>query len=98
MRRRGFDLGSALAAIVIICIVYLLSMLVVAVPFPIFRYGLGAASRRLISVNPFEGISSGVSRFLWENRALDITVQAFVIVVAIICCLALLKPGEVEAS
>jgi len=43
-------------------------------------------------MEPFDDIAGKVSRFLWENRALDLTIQAFVIVVAVVCCLALLKP------
>ncbi|MEM4727561.1 MAG: hypothetical protein QXD04_04840, partial [Candidatus Bathyarchaeia archaeon] len=80
--------------VIVLCIIYLFSTLILAEPFPTLRYALGIVSRRLIPIQPFEGISQGVSRFLWENRALDVTMQAFVIVVAIICCLALLKPEE----
>lgn len=95
--RRNIEPGSAMAAVIILCIIYLLSTLILSEPFPTLRYAVGIASKPLIPAQPFEGISPGVSRFLWEYRALDVTVQAFVIVVAIICCLALLKPEEAES-
>lgn len=98
MRGKDLELGSALASVIILCIIFLFSALVLAEPFPTLRYAPGIFSRRLIPTQPFEGLSQGVSRFLWENRALDVTTQAFVIVVAIICCLALLKPEEAEGS
>ncbi len=97
MRGKGLEPGSALASVIILCIIFLFSALVLAEAFPTLRYAPGIPGR-LIPTQPFEGLSQGVSRFLWENRALDVTTQAFVIVVAIICCLALLKPEEAEGS
>lgn len=98
MRRKGLELGSVLASVIILCIFFLFSALVLAETFPTLRYAPSFSSRRLIPIQPFEGLSQGVSRFLWENRALDVTMQAFVIVVAIICCLSLLKPEEAGGS
>jgi hypothetical protein len=88
-------LGSAASAVILATLLLLL-WLTVMEPFPILRYAPREATRSLISSSPFEGIASGVSVFLWEKRALDITAQAFVIVAAIVCCLALLKPEEGE--
>ncbi len=62
--------------------------------FPAFEYRASDAS--LVPAEPFGDIAEHASRFLWEYRALDLTVQAFVITAAVICCLALLKPSEVE--
>lgn len=63
--------------------------------FQAFEYRASDAS--LVPVEPFGEIAEHSSRFLWENRALDLTTQAFVISAAVICCLALIKPSEVEA-
>jgi hypothetical protein len=63
------------------------------VDFPVFQYS-GTYERQLIPIDPFNEIASGASRFLWEFRALDIAGQSFVIVAAVICCMAMLKRGE----
>ena len=62
--------------------------------FPAFEYRSSDAS--LVPAEPFGDIAEHSSRFLWENRALDLTTQAFVITAAVICCLALIKTSEVE--
>lgn len=63
--------------------------------FPTFEYRTSDAS--LVPAEPFGDIAEHASRFLWEYRALDLTIQAFVITAAVICCLALLKSSEVES-
>jgi len=65
-----------------------------ALNFPAFEYRASDAS--LVPAEPFGDIAEHSSRFLWESRALDLTVQAFVITAAVICCLALIKTSEVE--
>ncbi len=62
--------------------------------FPSFEHR--DSTEGLIPVEPFGEIGENTSRFLWEIRALDLTMQAFVITAAVICCLALIKPEEVE--
>jgi hypothetical protein len=62
--------------------------------FPAFEHR--DSTEGLIPMEPFEEIAENTSRFLWESRALDLTMQAFVITTAVICCLALIKPEEVE--
>jgi multisubunit Na+/H+ antiporter MnhB subunit len=66
-----------------------------ALSFPAFEHRASDAS--LVPAEPYGEIAEHASRFLWESRALDLTVQAFVITAAVICCLALIKPEEVEA-
>jgi hypothetical protein len=66
-----------------------------ALSFPAFEHRASDAS--LVPAEPYGEIAEHSSRFLWENRALDLTTQAFVITAAVICCLALIKPAEVEA-
>ena len=81
------------AAFAIVISLMLFSWLTIEVDFPAFQYS-GAIRRQLVPAEPYNGIAALVSRFLWEHRALDLTGQAFVIVAAVICCLALLKPEE----
>lgn len=79
--------------LVIMATLFVFSWLTVEVDFPAFQYSAGY-SRRLIPVEPYDNIATMVSRFLWEYRALDLTGQAFVIVAAVVCCLAMLKTTE----
>ena len=79
--------------LVIMITLFVFSWLTVEVDFPAFQYSEGY-SRRLIPAEPYNNIATMVSRFLWEYRALDLTGQAFVIVAAVVCCLALLKTTE----
>ncbi len=85
--------GAYAAAFAIAVSLLLFSWLTIEVDFPAFQYS-GAIRRQLVPAEPYTGIAALVSRFLWEHRALDLTGQAFVIVAAVICCLALLKPEE----
>ncbi|MFQ6052846.1 MAG: hypothetical protein ACE5OO_01270 [Candidatus Bathyarchaeia archaeon] len=86
--------GSMVAFLVIVVALLLFSWLTVEVSFPSFEFASGLVRRQLIPVEPFNEIAGRVSRFLWEHRALDLIGQAFVIVAAVVCCLALLKPEE----
>jgi hypothetical protein len=79
--------------LVIMITLFVFAWLTVEVDFPAFQYSAGY-SRRLIPAEPYDNIATMVSRFLWEYRALDLTGQAFVIVAAVVCCLALLKTTE----
>jgi len=88
--------GSYAALLVIVVMLLLFSWFTVEVSFPTFEFASELLRRQLIPTEPFNDIAVRVSRFLWENRALDLTGQAFVIVAAIICCMALLKPEEAE--
>lgn len=62
--------------------------------FPTFAYVPEGLGRQLVPADPYNDIAMMASRFLWENRALDLTGQAFVIVAAVICCLAMIKPEK----
>lgn len=86
--------GSIAAFVVIVVTMLLFSWLTIEVSFPTLEYSLRLFPRQIIPAEPFNEIAGRVSRFLWEHRALDLTGQAFVIVAAVICCLALLKPEE----
>ena len=87
--------GSFGALLVIIVTLFLFSWLTIEVSYPAFEFASDLLPRQLIPAEPFNEIAGRVSRFLWENRALDLTGQAFIIVATIICCMALLKPEEV---
>jgi len=84
--------GAVAAAFAIGVSLLMFSWLTLEVDFPAFEYS--SVRRQLIPEEPYDNIAALVSRFLWEHRALDLTGQAFVIVAAVICCLAMLKSGE----
>jgi len=94
MSRRMAKYGTAAATLAIVTSLFVFSWLTLEVPFPTNEYASSKLTRLLVPEEPYDGIATLVSRFLWEYRALDLTGQAFVIVTAVICCLALLKPEE----
>ncbi len=89
-----FRYGNVAAAFTIVLALLVFSWLSVGADFPVFEFTSDSLRRQLVPVEPFDDIASLVSRFLWDNRALDLIGQAFVIVASVVCCLALLKLGE----
>jgi len=85
--------GTAVTAFVIVLSLLLFSW---HVEFPVFAYR-GDLDWQLTPAERFNDLGASVSRFLWDHRALDLTAQAFVLVAAVTCCLALLKP-DAEGS
>ena len=88
--------GSTAALLIIIFTLLVFSWLTVEASYPTFEFLSEKLTRVLVPIEPFNGIAEQVGRFLWESRALDLISQSFVIVVAVICSLALLKPEEGE--
>jgi hypothetical protein len=88
--------ASFLTVLAIMGALFVFSWLTLEADFPAFQYS-AEYSRRLVPVDQFGDIATLVSRYLWEHRALDLTGQAFVIVAAVVCCLALLKQTEVRS-
>ena len=89
-----FRYGNEAAAFTIVLALLVFSWLSVGADFPVFEFTSDTLNRQLVPVEPYDDIASLASRFLWDNRALDLTGQAFVIVASVVCCLALLKLGE----
>ena len=87
--------GLTVSVIIIIIGAFVTFMGSDVLSFPAFEYRSSDAS--LVPAEPYGEIAEHASRFLWENRALDLTTQAFVIMAAVICCLALIKPAELES-
>lgn len=94
MSEKTFKHETSLSAIVIIVLMLVLSWIMVEVNFPAFQYTQPGVRDHLVPAEPYNGIAEGVARFLWDYRALDLHSQAFVIVAAIICSLAMLKAAE----
>ena len=88
--------GTVAALFAIVSLLLIFSWLTLEVDFPAFEYVSGGLTRRIVPAEPYTDISGSVARFLWEYRALDLNSQAFVIVAAVICCLAMIKMEEVE--
>jgi len=89
--------GTVAALFAIVSLLLVFSWLTLEVDFPAFEYVSGGLVRRMVPAEPYTDIAGSVVRFLWEYRALDLNIQAFVIVAAVICCLAMLKSEEVDA-
>jgi peptidoglycan/LPS O-acetylase OafA/YrhL len=87
--------ASFLTILAIFGLLFVASWLTLEADFPAFQYSADY-SRRLIPEEQWGDIATLASRYLWEHRALDLTGQAFVIVAAVVCCLALLKQTEVR--
>jgi len=68
-------------------------MFIVDHDFPIFRYA--DQSVKLVE-DKVAIIGFEVSRFLWEQRGIDLIAQAFVLFIAAACCTALLRSEEAE--
>ena len=65
--------------------------LAVDIKFPYHQYQPDEAKTPLIPSESYEDITEGVSTFLWGHRSLDLVSQSFVILAAVMCCLAMLK-------
>ncbi|HEX9915141.1 MAG TPA: hypothetical protein VGB32_09495 [Candidatus Bathyarchaeia archaeon] len=88
--------GATVSVAVIIGLMLVLSWITVDEDFPAFQYAQPGVRDQLVEAEPYNGIAEGVARFLWDHRALDLNSQAFVIVAAIMCSLAMLKAEEGE--
>ena len=62
--------------------------------FPFFKYASNSINERLVPSEPFDNIAAAVSHFMWDNKSLDLISQAFVLLSAVICSIALMKQEE----
>ena len=85
---------KTIVILTVVLIAFFVSLYYQWLTFPTFQYAPFSIGRQLVPSEPYYDIAGHASRFMWENRALDLTGQAFVISAAVICCLALLKPEE----
>ncbi len=73
-----------------------LSVFPVNLNFPLYDYLSTPLRNQLIPISPFDDIAARTSSFLWGNKAFDLVIQAFVLLVAVLGCLALLKDEGVK--
>jgi len=59
--------------------------------FPFQEYASSALEKLAITPATYDDITTAVSQFLWQHRGLDLISQSFVVLAALICCIALLK-------
>ena len=59
--------------------------------FPYRKYALDSIASHSIAVGLYDDITAGVSQFLWQVRGMDLIIQAFVILTAVVCTIAMLK-------
>lgn len=81
-------------ALAIVVILYFSYLLPINLNFPFLTYSSITTKNQLISIDPYDDIAASVSRFLWNNKALDLINQAFVLFAAVLGCLSLLKTGD----
>lgn len=65
--------------------------LITDLSFPFHRYASSALETLSIIPESYEDITIGVSQFLWQHRGMDLVSQSFVVLAAVICCVAMLK-------
>ncbi|MCX8182562.1 MAG: hypothetical protein N3D12_05535 [Candidatus Methanomethyliaceae archaeon] len=75
--------GAFLSALVILVFIIMVSQNA----FPAFDYALDTSHYLKVEGD----IGPGYSRFLWENRSIDVIAQAFVMFVAAVSCLAIFR-------
>ena len=63
------------------------------ISFPFKKYSSNLLESISIPIESYDTITNTVSQFLWGNRSLDLISQSFVVLAAIICCIAMLKAG-----
>lgn len=61
------------------------------IDFPFHEYASTALETLSIVPQTYDDITAAVSQFLWQNRGLDLVSQSFVVLAAVICCIAMLK-------
>jgi NADH-quinone oxidoreductase subunit J len=59
--------------------------------FPFQQYASTALETLSIVPTTYDDITTAVSQFLWQYRGLDLISQSFVVLAAVICCIAMLK-------
>lgn len=67
------------------------TVLTIEVDFPYLEYSSDSVNSPTVSSESYDGITTAVSQFLWGYRGLDLISQSFVVMAAVICCLAMLK-------
>ena len=61
------------------------------IEFPYMEYASSAIESFSISVGSYDDITTAVSQFLWQVRGMDLIIQSFVVLTAVICTIAMLK-------
>ena len=82
---------TQLAISVIAVEVLITTALGLNIEFPYMEYASSALESVSISLGSYDDITAAVSQFLWNARGMDLVIQAFVILAAVICTIAMLK-------
>ncbi len=67
------------------------SVLSFSFKFPYMEYASSAIQSLSVDAGSYDGIVEAVSQFLWQARGMDLIIQSFVILAAVICTIAMLK-------
>jgi NADH:ubiquinone oxidoreductase subunit 6 (subunit J) len=82
---------TQLALAVIAIEIMVTSSLGFRLDFPYMEYASSAFESFSISAGSYDDITAAVSQFLWQVRGMDLIIQSFVILTAVICTIAMLK-------
>ena len=82
---------TQLAISVIAVEVLITAALGLNIKFPYMEYASRALESVSISIGSYDDITAAVSQFLWNARGMDLIIQSFVILAAVICTIAMLK-------
>jgi hypothetical protein len=77
-------------ALLAVCVLIGASLLI-EISFPYMEHSSNIMESPNVPDTSYDEITTGVSQFLWDYRSLDLVSQSFVVTVAVICCLAMLK-------
>jgi hypothetical protein len=87
-------MNTVIGTLVALCLLVILGYVATQTESPAFDYADSSIKRELVPLSEFDSIADLSASFLWGHRVLDLIGQAFVIVAAVVCCLALLKQTE----
>ena len=59
--------------------------------FPYMEYASSTLESFSVSAGSYDGITAAVSQFIWQVRGMDLILQAFVILTAVVCTITMLK-------
>ena len=82
---------TQLAISVIAVEVLVTTVLALNLEFPYMEYASSALETFSVNVGSYDDITTAVSQFLWQVRGMDLIIQSFVILAAVICTIAMLK-------
>ena len=86
----ALDRTAAAGAFLSVLAIFLFVIMISLNTFPALEYALDTSHYLVVQSD----VGLGYSRFLWENRSIDVIAQAFVMFVAAVSCLAIFREAK----